>query len=366
MNAGQIISGTAHVGLLAAAIFGGAFKAEPLPFEVTEVTAISSEEFALLVAPDQEPDALANIDTPEPPEAGQSPDVPVSVEETPPETAQPEVNEATQPDPIPEVEELGPPPQAEVSDEAPVLQPPEEDVAVLLPETSPQPAPQEAPRVAPQPIAQPEPDVRIDDVDQQAGEPDEQAEQSEPETEETAQEEASDRIVTEAEKLEAAAPERSVRPKTRPTRAAEAPETQTAQKSQADDDAVQAALQQALGANDGPADSKPSGPPLTAGEKDGLRVAVQSCWNVGSLSSDALATTVIVSVSMAEDGKPVTSTIKLLDSSGGSGSSVKQAFDAARRAIIRCGSKGFDLPIEKYAAWREIEMTFNPERMRIK
>jgi hypothetical protein len=42
------------------------------------------------------------------------------------------------------------------------------------------------------------------------------------------------------------------------------------------------------------------------------------------------------------------------------------AFDAARRAIIRCGAKGFDLPAEKYAQWREVEMTFNPESMRIR
>ncbi|MEM6478789.1 MAG: energy transducer TonB, partial [Pseudomonadota bacterium] len=40
------------------------------------------------------------------------------------------------------------------------------------------------------------------------------------------------------------------------------------------------------------------------------------------------------------------------------------AFEAARRAIIRCGAKGFDLPSEKYDQWKEIEMTFNPEQMR--
>ena len=43
-----------------------------------------------------------------------------------------------------------------------------------------------------------------------------------------------------------------------------------------------------------------------------------------------------------------------------------QAYEAARRAIIRCGAKGFDLPREKYDHWRDIKMTFNPEKMRIK
>ena len=59
-------------------------------------------------------------------------------------------------------------------------------------------------------------------------------------------------------------------------------------------------------------------------------------------------------------------TIRMLSSTGGSGTAAKQAFEAARRAIIRCGAKGFQLPPEKYGQWRDIEMTFNPERMRIK
>ena len=37
-----------------------------------------------------------------------------------------------------------------------------------------------------------------------------------------------------------------------------------------------------------------------------------------------------------------------------------------RPSKLHCGASGFDLPPEKYAQWREIEMTFNPERMRIR
>ncbi|MGA1233976.1 MAG: energy transducer TonB, partial [Lutimaribacter sp.] len=86
----------------------------------------------------------------------------------------------------------------------------------------------------------------------------------------------------------------------------------------------------------------------------------------GSLSTDALRTTVVVSVSMTEDGKPVVPSIRMRSFSGGSQASAQQAFDSARRAIIRCGTRGYDLPAEKYALWQEIEMTFNPEKMRIK
>ncbi|MDZ4134880.1 MAG: energy transducer TonB, partial [Paracoccaceae bacterium] len=46
--------------------------------------------------------------------------------------------------------------------------------------------------------------------------------------------------------------------------------------------------------------------------------------------------------------------------------SARQAYEAARRAIIRCGATGFKLPAEKYDQWRNIEMVFNPEKMRIK
>ena len=112
--------------------------------------------------------------------------------------------------------------------------------------------------------------------------------------------------------------------------------------------------------------SAPSGPPLTAGEKDGLRIAVQQCWNVGALSSDALNTTVTVYVAMQENGQPESGSIRMLGYEGGTEAAAQQAFETARRAIIRCGSRGYDLPPEKYSQWREIEMIFNPDNMRIR
>ena len=87
---------------------------------------------------------------------------------------------------------------------------------------------------------------------------------------------------------------------------------------------------------------------------------------MGSLSSDALRTTVVVAVDMNRDGTPAINSIRLVESSGGTGGAVDQAYEAGRRAIIRCGSSGFDLPVEKYDHWRSIEMVFNPEKMRIK
>ncbi len=362
------------------ALFGGAFQSEPLPFEVTEVTAISAEEFAALTDAPHSPEAVANVDTPEPPAEGEGVPEISPGEDAAPEASQPEATETPPADTAPEPQEPPAPlPEAEVSDAPPVLTPPEEDIAALVPEVSPRPQPRPAPRVAPEPVAQPEPDVEIDEVDQQETTPDaEAAETVEEETRETAREEAATEIVTEAEEndLASAAPTRSPRPRTRPETPAAEPDAEPAQdapaprETETDENAVNNALAEALGqgqAQTGGTDQgAPSGPPLTAGEKDALRVAVQNCWNVGSLSSEALRTTVVVSVTMGEDSRPVTSSIEMLSASGGSGSAAKQAYEAARRAIIRCGAGGFDLPKDKYDHWRDIEMTFNPERMRIK
>jgi hypothetical protein len=158
-----------------------------------------------------------------------------------------------------------------------------------------------------------------------------------------------------------------LRPQARPTRrpepAEEPQDTQTAQ--QPPDSSVKDALAEALAASNAEP-SAPSGPPMTRGEKDALRLAVQQCWNVGALSSEALRTTVVVAVSMTKDGKPVTGSIKQLSATGGSGAAAQQAYEAARRAIIRCGATGYNLPRDKYDRWRHIEITFNPEKMRIK
>lgn len=364
MNTGQLISGLAHLGLVGVAIFGGAFRSEPLPFDVTQVTTISADEFAAMTAR-PEPDALARIATPEAPDAGAAP------VDTPQADTAPSAGPSA-------LSEVAPPDQAPAPLDDPAPPEPAEDIAALIPDQPIEAAPEPAPRVAPEPVAQPEPDVEIDEVDRQASEADAAAESPVPDEPETAREAAATRIVTEAERAEAAAPAQSVRPRPRPAEDAPAEDapaeetpaaTEPAETSPAPD-SVDAALAEALGGAAEPASGQEAraaqGPPLTAGEKDGLRIAVQECWNVGALSSDALATTVVVAVTLQEDGRPLTNSIEMIEASGGTAASARQAFEAARRAIIRCGSRGYDLPVEKYASWRDIEMTFNPERMRIK
>ena len=91
---------------------------------------------------------------------------------------------------------------------------------------------------------------------------------------------------------------------------------------------------------------------------------VQRCWNVGALSPDALKVTVKVLVTMNADGTP--GEVSMSGFRGGDETAARQAYEAARRAILICGAKGYPLPTEKYGQWREIEMTFDPAKMRIR
>ncbi|MEM1360566.1 MAG: hypothetical protein AAGF94_02475 [Pseudomonadota bacterium] len=113
-----------------------------------------------------------------------------------------------------------------------------------------------------------------------------------------------------------------------------------------------------------PAPQSPPGPPLTSVERDGLRLAVGQCWNFGALSRDAARVTVTVWMQMSPEGRPVSDSLRLIDFEGGSQDAADQAYQVARRAILRCGGQGYPLPREKYAHWQEIEMVFNPDKMR--
>ncbi|KIC21959.1 energy transducer TonB [Leisingera sp. ANG-Vp] len=380
MQTGTKISLAGHGLLMGWVVFGAWFPSEPLPFEVQQVALISAEQFEKLSQQRQAPQV-----SPEPAPLNE------------PEAVQPAPEPAPQPDPEPEITRPEPVAPAEPDPQVAVLPEPqpEPDVPVELPSAVEEPevpslVPQVAPeaqqrpsdRVAPVPVARPEPDTAVAEIEQPEVAPEEGAETEQEVQEATAPEEASDRIVTEEnegeELVASAAPAASLRPRTRPARPQPQPEEvveaaqpaepeQPAEEPAADtSSAVEDALAEALAGGADAEAPEPSGPPLTLGEKDALRVAVSQCWNVGSLSTDALNTTVVVGVSLSEDGKPDGSSIRMLTSTGGSVSAAKQAYEAARRAIIRCGRNGFNLPPEKYAQWRDIEMTFNPERMRIK
>ncbi len=326
MKTGLYISGIGHAVLILWLLFGSLFSwsDDQEPLRVTEVSILSEAQFAALTSPEPQPTAP-------------------TVSPAPTRRPPPEPDRAPEPEPEPPAPEPTPPP---VPDAPP----------------APEVVPEQADRVAPVPTPEPAPEVQEAPELVEAPEPEPAENVAEPveEVTPTAPPETTTEIVTEADRT--GAPETSVRPQRRPNRPAPQPdpEPETETPVQPSTDAIDDALAEALGrATDTPA---PTGPPLTRGERDGLRIAVGSCWNLGSQSTDALQTTVVVLVQMSPEGKP--QGIALHSSNGPNDTATDIAFRAARRAILRCGADGFGLPTEKYEQWREIEMTFDPSQMR--
>lgn len=367
MQLGWTLSGLGHGALILVLLFGGFFWGDRFPetVSVSEVSVISEQEFAALALPGAAPEPQTDApDVALPDATEEAPDAPSEdFAPTLPEASDVEVPEAHD---TPDMTVPEPVPGAIAVDTAPPVpaSPTELDGTSLEQDAVAAPAPRVA--AVPQ-VSRPETETAPNVVPETAPEPAPEPE-PEPEPEDpAAPEEASDRIVTEAEEEKTYAPASSMRPRARPAqpvRRAETPrepEPQTAAGPADTDSAVADALNETE-----PQTPARTGPPLTGGEKDGLRVAISRCWNVGSLSTDALGTTVVVAVEMEPSGKPITGSIRLVASSGGSSNGERQAFEAARRAIIRCGTSGFPLPVEKYDQWREIEMTFNPEGMQFR
>lgn len=91
-----------------------------------------------------------------------------------------------------------------------------------------------------------------------------------------------------------------------------------------------------------------------------LREAIQSCWLPPQEGAAAQAT-VVVGIEMRPDRTPKST--RLIASDAPTKAATDEAYQAARRAIIRCGQEGFPLPVDEYEQWREIEITFEPMQM---
>ena len=109
------------------------------------------------------------------------------------------------------------------------------------------------------------------------------------------------------------------------------------------------------------ATSLPIGPPLSNSEKEGLKLAVQRCWNVPAGVRDAQELKVTLAAELAADGAVINASIRMIEPRNPPDARFQQAFEAGRRALIRCSP--YDLPREKYGQWRNIEVVFNPEGM---
>jgi hypothetical protein len=93
-----------------------------------------------------------------------------------------------------------------------------------------------------------------------------------------------------------------------------------------------------------------------------MRFAVQQFWNPPAGLRDLQELRVVIAADLAVDGTIIKGSIRLIEPDPLPDGRFQQAFEAGRRALIR-GSPYSDLPREKYAHWRRIEVIFNPEGM---
>lgn len=404
MDRGTTISGIGHAAVVVWVALGDWLFAPsvPPPMQAASVSLITDAAFQALQASAPKPAKPAE----NPPEvvapAPLQPDLPASepaIEPVPPSQPPPDV--PTEPTPPPAL-----PADLPVSDDPQIVEAPE-PVAPLADEAQPIPVPLTDKRPKPRPIDR----VAATPVDDTTDTPEiadiptpEISDQAEPdapvvveEAPAASPEEAAPVIVTEAVETEPDAPQlaptSSRRPQSRPERVADAPvedpviadtseadaqaaadavaaaEAAAASDAQAAADA--AAIEAALAdvATDAPAEDAgaqdlPEGPPMSGSEIEGLRLAINKCWNVGQLSSAALRITVMLRVEMGENGKPNAGSIEMTGFEGGSAEDAARAFEAGKRAVMRCSGEGYDLPPDKYAEWSVLNLEFDPSGMR--
>ena len=340
MSPGTYISFTLHASLVGWLLFGGDFDKMPLELPVTEVSVISSEMFDIMLN-----NAVPIVDT----ELEVAVAQPVIEESQAP--ADPSIDVAPQRDTQvlrPITSNDAPPqtvPDKPVRMEEVVIIPPidlptpeiEFDIPEPL-ETSLVPKPRPAPRIAPVAVAPAAPDMDIGEITRDAAAP--QLEPAEVVKEQTAKapESATPEIVTEAEKPSEAvevsrqAPPRSVRPQLRPAPRAPVVEMPTEKPAPVEPpvDPITAALAEALSGQSADSGAQKVSSALEAA----MNNAMQACNNRGALSSEAAAMTIVVGMNFTSNGRPVASTIKLLERKDGTKNNAKVRFEAYKRAAL--------------------------------
>ncbi len=104
--------------------------------------------------------------------------------------------------------------------------------------------------------------------------------------------------------------------------------------------------------------------PLSADWKDQFTQDVSRCWATGAVSTGVQNTIIEIAFDMTPDGGPVSGSVRLVGFSGGSAADADAAFQAARRALLRCSGAGYDLPREQYDQWQRVILTVDPTVMR--
>ena len=83
-------------------------------------------------------------------------------------------------------------------------------------------------------------------------------------------------------------------------------------------------------------------PPASAQTDETISDRIAPCWNVGSLSRGALKITVVLEFTLSESSELDTTSIRISPPAENMDTNTRQAFEAARRAIIRCAFHGYN------------------------
>ncbi|MFV0411217.1 MAG: hypothetical protein ACK5LJ_16410 [Paracoccus sp. (in: a-proteobacteria)] len=91
-------------------------------------------------------------------------------------------------------------------------------------------------------------------------------------------------------------------------------------------------------------------------EKAAFGAAVVPCWNP---ASEAAGVKVVLGFALDRVGMPDPGSFRLIGDPGADPAHLL-AYEAARRAVLRCANGGYRLPVDKYDAWGDVELTFSP------
>ena len=106
-------------------------------------------------------------------------------------------------------------------------------------------------------------------------------------------------------------------------------------------------------------DKTTSGQKLSQSEMDALRGQIERCWNVPAGAMDAQNLKVSVQFKLGPSGELEGS--PEIISGGGADGIERAAAESARRAVMKCAP--YNLPAEKYEAWAEVIVNFDPSDM---
>ncbi|MDB3875617.1 cell envelope biogenesis protein TolA [Amylibacter sp.] len=375
MDIGVKISGTAHAILISIAIFGAPIFSsdEENPIQISEVSLISLEEFELLTKENmpvfqsepepevQEPELEPEVQEPEPEPEVQEPEPEPEVQEPEPE---PEL-EVQEPEPEPEVQEIINESDSDLI--APIAD--EDNLGELTPEFNENAAPKAAEIISDVSNEAPEEPADIGALEDTSFEKVNGADEEKLEielNENTPAEESTTQIVTEAEEQKSdLVPSRTSKPKSRPKNLkttkeiAIKPKLKPKEVVEAEKDTTAESILESL------KEKKEPEPflNLTPAQKESvgniIRNKMRLCWNPPVGVENGLTNVMILGLKFDIDGKLVESPVNLTPNSGvGS----LQAFEAARRAVIRCSPYN-ELDPEIYDGWKELNLKFNPKNM---